>query len=243
MYKRGLLALLAAVVAGTALSVAPASATAPGSNGQIVFDQIDPSSGNKSVVSANPDGSHVRIVVPENPVGCCGDFSPDGSKLVVPYPTDDGRIGTAVLNADGTGHTPFPISDPTLNVGCGTGSWSPDGTRLACESWDNTDPARSGIYTISSVDGSGLTRLTDANGLDDQPGSYSPDGTRLVFGRFDLNGNGLGLFVITTDGTNLRRITPPGTIIQSGNDGDWSPQGNEIIFSRHLNKNVRGSIG
>ena len=53
-----------------------------------------------------------------------------------------------------------PINDPTLNIGCGTGSWSPDGKRLACETWDDSKPARNGVYTISSADGSGLTRIT-----------------------------------------------------------------------------------
>jgi TolB protein len=232
--------LLLTITTLVALAAASASATSGVTNGQIVFDRIDPSSGNKSVLTANPDGSGARIVVPANPVSCCGDFSPDGSKLVVPYPADDGRIGSSIINADGTGYTPFPIGDPTLNVGCGP--WSPDGGRLACESWDNANPTRNGIYTVSSADGSGLTPVTNAQGLDDQPGAYSPDGTRLVFGRFDWNGVGLGLFVVNTDGTHPRQITPPGTIIQSGNPGDWSPQGNEIIFSRHVNKTVRGSI-
>jgi len=220
----------------------PAFAARAGFNGQITFDRVDPATGNRAVFTANPDGSSARLVVPANPVSCCADFSPDGSRLVVPYPTADGRIGTAILNADGTGYTPFPIPDPTLNVGCGTGSWSPDAKRLACESFDNTNPARDGIYTISSVDGSDLTPLTKSGGFDDQPGSYSPDGKRLVFGRFDWNGVGLGLFVINTDGTHPRRITPRGTIIQGGNDGDWSPRGNEIIFSRHATPDVFGSI-
>jgi Tol biopolymer transport system component len=201
------------------LVVAPAAARPRGVNGQIVYDQIDPTTGEKAVVIANPDGSDVRVLVPANPVSCCADFSPDGSKLAFPYPTADGRIGTAIINADGTGYTPFPIDDPTLNVGCGTGSWSPDGKRLACETWDDTTPAtasRNGIYTISSADGSGLTRIT-ANPLGghDAPGSYSPNGKRLVFARSDSNGNTVGLFVTNTDGTHLRQITPPGTIIQA----------------------------
>jgi Tol biopolymer transport system component len=225
------------MVVVAALTPMPAGATPPGVNGQITYD----TNFQNGVVTANPDGSGANLLVPNT---CCGGWSPDGSKLAVPYGTADGRIGPAIINADGTGYTPFPISDPlgTLNVGCGTGSWSPDGLLLACQGWDNTNPARNGIYTISSADGSDLTRLTNANGGTDEPGSYSPDGTRLVFGRFDSNNNGVGLFVVNTDGTHLRRITPPGTIIQSGNDGDWSPQGNEIIFSRHVNKNVPGSI-
>jgi Tol biopolymer transport system component len=119
----------------------------------------------------------------------------------------------------------LPIDDPTLNVGCFGGAWSPNDQQLACETWDNTNPDRGGIYTIASADGSGLTRFTNQHDGDDQPGAYSPDGKRLVFARFDPSHNPLGLFVVNTDGSHLRRITPSGTIIQDGNDGDWSPQG------------------
>jgi Tol biopolymer transport system component len=234
---------LVVVVAALVLGAAQAGASPRGVNGQITYDRTtDPTTMAKEVLIANPDGSNEQVLVSTNPVGCCAGFSPDGSKLAVPYPTADGGIGPAIINADGTGYTPFPIDDPTLNVGCGTGSWSPDSKRLACESWDNTNPARDGIYTISSADGSDRTRLTNSHGLDDIPGSYSPNGKRLLFGRFDWNGNGIGLFVINTDGTHLRQITPPGTLIQVANTGDWSPQGNEIIFSRHVTRHVPGSI-
>jgi Tol biopolymer transport system component len=247
MHRRTLTTLLLVGATAVTLIVAPAGARPRGVNGQITYDQIiDPTTGEKAVVIANPDGSNERVLVPANPVSCCADFSPDGSKLAFPYPTADGRIGTAIINADGSGYTPFTIPDPTLNVGCGTGSWSPDGKRLACETWDDTTTAtaaRNGIYTISSADGSGLRRVT-ANPLGghDAPGSYSPNGKRLVFARSDSNGNTVGLFVINADGTHVRQITPPGTIIQAGNFGDWSPQGNEIIFSRHVTPDVPGSI-
>jgi Tol biopolymer transport system component len=236
----GLVVVVAALVLGTA----QAGASPRGVNGQITYDQIvDPNTGEKAVAIANPDGSNARVLVPPDPVSCCADFSPDGSKLAFPYPTADGRLATAIINADGSGYTPFPIDDPlgTLNVPCGP--WSPDGKRLACEVFDNTNPDRGGIYTISSADGSNLTRVTNPNGGDDQPGAYSPNGKQLVFARF---GPGQffaeGLFVVNTDGTHLRQITPPGTIIRQGNDGDWSPQGNEIIFSRHVTPDVLGSI-
>jgi Tol biopolymer transport system component len=232
-------------------SAAPAGASPRGLNGQITYDQIiDPNTGEKAVVIANPDGSNERILVPANPVSCCADFSPDGSKLVFPYPTDDGRIGTAIINIDGTGYTPFPIDDPlntgTLNVGCGTGSWSPDGERLACETWDDSTPdtaTRNGVYTISSADGSGLTRIT-ANPLGghDVPGSYSPDGKRIVFIRYDANGESAGMFVVKTNDGQVRQILPASVITDGGVQEDWSPQGNEIIFQRHVTPDVFGSI-
>jgi hypothetical protein len=38
--------------------------------------------------------------------------------------------------------------------------WAPDGQRLACESFGLTDPNRTGVYTIRSPDGGGLTQIT-----------------------------------------------------------------------------------
>jgi Tol biopolymer transport system component len=235
---RTTLVILASAALGVAALAAPAGASPRGTNGQITYDRTDPTTGDQAVFTANPDGSSERLVVPAS---CCGDFSPDGSKLAVPYLTGDGRVGPATVNADGTGYTPFPISDPTLNIGCGTGSWSPDGKRLACETWDDSNAARNGIYTISSADGTGLRRVT-ANPLGghDIPGSYSPNGKRIVFLRFDANMNSAGMFVVKTNDGQLRQILPASMILNIG--ADWSPQGNEIIFSRHVTPDVFGSI-
>lgn len=241
MYNRILITAAAAVATAIALPVSPAGAMTQAVNGQVAFDRFDPASGNQFIFTANPDGSFARqlVAVP----GSGPSWSHDGRKLAFPALAPDGRITTATVNADGSDYTVLPIDDPTLNVGCGFGSvWSPNDQQLACETWDNTNPDRGGIYTISAADGSDLTRVTNPHGGDDEPGGYSPGGKRLVFARFDQNGNPVGLFVVNTDGTQLRRITPPGTIIQAGNDGDWSPQGNEILFSRHVTADVLGSI-
>ena len=50
----------------------------------------------------------------------------------------------------------------------------------------------------------------------------------------------MGLFVVKTNVRQVRQITPDGTILNIG--ADWSPQGNEIIFSRHVTPDVRGSL-
>jgi Tol biopolymer transport system component len=227
----GLLLMTTAVAAMTA---SPAAATPLGVNGQITYDI----NGGDGVVTANPDGSGASLLVPST---CCADFSPDGSKLTVPYLTADGRIGPATVNADGTGYTQFPIADPTLNIGCGTGSWSPDAKRLACETWDDSNPSRDGIYTISSADGSGLTRVTsNPLGGHDIPGAYSPDGGRIVFLRSDANMNSAGMFVVKTNDGQLRQILPTSMILNIG--ADWSPKGDEILFSRHVTPDVLGSI-
>jgi Tol biopolymer transport system component len=204
-------------------------------NGRIVFDRlVNPSNGSVAVWTANPDGTHARKLLPVNPVSCCGEFSPNGSKLAIAYPAKGGRVGTAVINANGTGLRPFPIGPPKLNVGCAT--WSPDGKRLACETWDDKNPGRNGVYTISSGNGSGLTRLTsNPIGGHDLPGSYAPNGKQLVFTRFNKAGTLGRLFIVNTNGSHERRLTPEGVVLEGGNSGDWSPQGNLIVFSRLAN--------
>jgi Tol biopolymer transport system component len=232
---------LAGFLALVALTAMPASASPAGVNGQVAYDRADPASpGDTFVYTANPDGSHEQQLVPVHAGG--PSWSHDGSKLAVAVLTDDGRIGTATVNADGSGYTLLPIDDPTLNVGCFGGAWSPNDAQLACEGWDDSNSARNGIYTLSSSDGSDLTHLTNPVGSNDQPGAYSPNGKRIVFLRVDQDDNGVGLFVVKTNDGQLRQITPPGTLIQGGNAGDWSPQGNEIVFSRHVTVDVRGSI-
>jgi Tol biopolymer transport system component len=240
MRKLIVLTALAGLATFAALTALPAGASPRGVNGQVAYDRTDFATGDSSVYTANPDGSHEQLLV-ANTSG--PSWSHDGTKLAMPDLTDDGRHGTATVNADGSDYTQLPINDPALNVGCFGGAWSPNDAQLACEGWDDSNSARNGIYTLSAADGSDLTRLTtNPLGGGDEPGAYSPDGKRIVFLRRDQNQDGVGLFVVKTNGTDLRQITPPGTLIQSGNDGDWSPQGNEIVFSRHVTADVRGSI-
>ena len=50
-----------------------------------------------------------------------------------------------------------------------------------------------------------------------------------------------GLYVVKTDGTDLRQLTPAGMDLNF-NCGSWSPQGNEILFSAHSPRGARSSI-
>src|SRR5262245_12180654 len=183
-------------------AAAPAQAKVAGPNGQIVFDRSN--ADGEAVMTSNPDGSdeHVLHAGP----GCCARWSADGSLLAMAGGTPDGRIGTAILNPDGTGYHVLPIPVPGLNLGCFM--WSPDGFRLACQGWDDNDRSRNGLYTVRSADGGDLARLTaQPDGDADNPGDYSPDGSQISFIR-DNPGHGRAIFVVNTDGTHLRQITP-----------------------------------
>jgi uncharacterized protein DUF1028 len=111
-------------------------------------------------------------------------------------------------------------SDPNLFNPCGHPS--PDGTLLLCETFSE-DGSQNGIHTNRSSDGGGLTQITSNPGGDDIPGDWSPNGKRIVFQRFDSNFNSEGLFVVNTNGTGLKQITPP-DFSDLSSFGSWSPQ-------------------
>ena len=72
------------------------------------------------------------------------------------------------------------------------------------------------------------------------PGSWSPNGKRIVFDRIGSDGSSEGLFVVNTNGTGIKQITPADFDLSSF--GSWSPQGNDIVFSRHVTPDVHSSI-
>jgi Tol biopolymer transport system component len=231
---RRVLALVVVAVAalGSAGSAGFASATETGpppgllaTNGRIAYVTDSRGCDDCHVFTVLSDGSD-RVRLTDEAVGG-PEWSPDGMRLIFPAFAGDGRVTTATINADGTGFEVFEIPDPTLNVACW--SWSPDGTRLVCESWDDTQPDRAGLYTVSSTDGQDLIRLT-ANpfGGADFVGEFAPDGSRYVFLRENPHRrNGTALFIVDADGTDVTRLTP--WKIRAG-DASWSPDGERILF-------------
>jgi WD40-like Beta Propeller Repeat len=198
-----------ALCAGIAIPASPAKAKAPGPSGRIAFARFDAASGATVTYAVNPDGSHVQQLFSrpsEWP-----HWSPDGGQVSI-FCCDDG-MAAHIVDADTSSFRELAPSDPTVETHCGF--WSPDGQRLACESFGLTDPSRTGIHTIRSSDGGGLTQITSIPFGDDIPGDFSPDGKRLVFIRTDPNGQ-QGIDVVKLNGTGLRQITPSGMILDGG---------------------------
>jgi Tol biopolymer transport system component len=223
--------LIAAVLLGLFVVSLPAGATPLGVNGQIAWDT---SGGTGPVLTANPDGTHVRSVTDANSFAPA--WSPDGTRLLVGTgPTSDGRFTTSILNADGTDFHTLPLLTPGLGHICTV--WSPDGKYCAAQGGDDQNPSLDGVYRINVNNGSAV-RLTSGF---DIPGDYSPDGSQIVFGRYTADdAQGLALYIVNANGTGLHKLISEN--FQPTNDGSWSPQGNQIVFSQHATIGAPGSI-
>jgi Tol biopolymer transport system component len=233
-----MLLLLALAIAGAALigsgviklpAVIEASATPTSSpsaepaSGRIVFGRKDRFVGDFVVHVIDPNGSGDSVLLPGGHE--CPRWSPDGKDVVMtPQPGHSGVLENA--GQPNSSYREFSFSDPTLILGCAI--WSPDGSRLAYEAWDETDPSRNGIYTTSAVDGSDLQRLTSSPvGGHDIPGDYSADGSQLFFARWDGVGSSGPLMVVGIDGSDPTQVT-------SGDYGvpRLSPDGSTILALR-----------
>ena len=225
----------------------PGQAKAPGTNGRIAFTRADPH-GNTLVYTANPDGSHERLLFPE--VAEQPHWSPDGTEVDVLH---TGAFAATIVNADTGSFRDLPIQDPVFactpttseedcaNTDFSCDTWSPDGTRLACGAFSGVDPSRSGLYSIRASDGGGLTLIKPCPPACGYPGDYSPDGKRLTFVGPDQNDQ-LRIFVIKLNGSGLTALTPPGMDLNDENLGSWSPRGDQILFTARPEPGHRQAI-
>jgi Tol biopolymer transport system component len=241
---RRLIALLVAAgmaSLGSLAATGPAQAKAPGPNGRIAFARQAtpvgiPDQGHVTS-TVNPDGSHIEQLPG------LADFpkwSPDGTEISI----DDadcmfeGLCAAVIFDVDTSTSRVLPNPAPTLLSGIFCDTWSPDGTRLACGGRGDT-PGVSGVYTIRSSDGGGLTQVLTCDECG--PTDYSPDGTRLLLMGPDHHGR-TSLFVVYLDGSGFRRVTPPGTPVDGDNGASWSPTGDQILFGGNADDEHRRSI-
>jgi Tol biopolymer transport system component len=211
--------------AGSDTSTTTSTSAPTGPPGPIVFQHlVGAGTEDTDLYSVNPDGSDARLLF-SGPAQL-GRWSPDGTEIAI-FCCGNGMVAH-VLDAASGELREFPAPDPTLETHCGF-AWSPDGERLACETFGIDDPTLNGIYSIRTSDGGDLTRITSNPGGEDIAGDYSPDGSQMVFVRFE-DEQPVGFFVTNVDGSGLRQLTPDGMLVdEDGFGGRWSPDGRQIL--------------
>ncbi|MDX6546872.1 MAG: hypothetical protein QOG33_422 [Gaiellales bacterium] len=222
-----------------ALAPVSASGKVAGQNGRIVYSREDFDNGLTIVYTANPDGSHVRRLLPAGIGAGSPHWSPDGSKIAVGSTLDQPccdvfPYSAVIVDPDSGSYRTLPMLSQHVLTFCTI--WSPNAKRLACDGENDNDFSVNGVYTIRSSDGHGLRRVTNANGGDDIPIDYSPDGTKILYGHtgpFHKCDSHSALYVVNTDGTHNHQVTPAGFC---DDDGSWSPNGRWIAFEH------RGSL-
>jgi Tol biopolymer transport system component len=182
--------------------------TVPHENGRIAYS-LSTGSG-MELHSVQADGSDDRTIPTPPGLPWLHAWAPDGSKIAVAiFPGGGGERAIWVMNADGSNPLQVARSE---NVS--VPSWSPDGSTIA---YAARADGRTEIHLVNP-DGSS-DRIVHAQGAEGTfsifSAQFSPDGTQI-------------LFVMDTDGTNVRRVTTTG----SDYDPHWSPDGTQIVFTR-----------
>lgn len=105
---------------------------------------------------------------------------------------------------------------------------SPDGQQIAFSSDRSGRPM---IYTMGIAPITPAKRITRAGKYNATP-SFSPDGKKIVFAGWDQNH--FDIFIMNTDGTNLKRLTQdkrPNGSWASNESPSFSPDGRFIVFT------------
>lgn len=216
--RRGVVFLVALL---TLYAPSVASATFPGANGSIAFERTDSSFTGGEIFTVDSAGGSVAQLTDEpNASAERPSWSPDGRTVAYAARVDDDPEnafgGIYLVNADGSGRTKvFGPSDSGP-------AWSPDGSKLAFtvapDCLKNPACPEQDLYTVNR-DGTGLSRLTQDNGLDESLPDWSPDGARIAFSA------GSDIWTIAPNGSAVTKLT------SHGSAPSWSPDGTRIAFA------------
>ncbi len=242
MHRRttGTAALAAALAV---VAAAPAWATPPGTNGQLVW-QRETTDAPPRLWVANPDGSGAREVFTEpGAADFEGAFSPTSAATVAFSRGVDEPFSEEIFVGDLATGQVRQVTD-SRNIAIAP-TFSPDGTRIAFfrirAPGRNRPPGEPRIAVIGT-DGTGFRLLTPANRPSLDP-DFSPDGDRIVYAEFRPGGpfrEDNRIMVMDADGGNRRAVTRYGGRLEI--NPKWLPDGSGIVFESMTRRRLKSDI-
>lgn len=147
-----------------------------------------------TVHTIRPDGSGLTTLI--HRIGECGEWSPDGTRILFCSHPGNGDFETWVMNADGS-HARQLTSSPGKNQGA---IWSPDGRQIVFSSTRNGDNE----LWMMNADGSHQHPLLRLPETGEGADAWLPQG--IVFASFVPNAPLPSWFIVQPDGTDLRSL-------------------------------------
>jgi TolB protein len=177
------------------------------------------------------DGSNVRQLTQLVPKSGTEDhtpsWSPDGKTIAFMRSNNTASPENAsfIFTVDAAGGHPTLLRRmPSKRPGSGVPDWSPNGRRILSDTYClfgdcGQPPTGSQLFTIAS-NGKNFRRLTDLPG-NSYDGAWSPNGRTIVFSRNPEVAPLGDLYVMSRDGTHVRRLTHAPR--RDNHNADWGP--------------------
>jgi TolB protein len=155
---------------------------------------------------------------------------PLGTGVAATGSADEGRI---LFESHGELHLADVASGAVTKLGIqgGSAAWSPDGRRIAFISNPYRQKGEPSELFVVNADGSGRQKLTGEVRRAATP-DWAPNGERIAFADFDRVRVRTGLYVIDSDGSDLRQLVEGSEPIIHR----WSPDGRTILYVRRSGK-------